>query len=172
MKPGNLTTLLAGLARFEQRPAIIALGPEGPSTQTYAELARRVEALASGLVEAGLARGDAVALFAPESPPWITAALAIIRAGGAVLPVHAQLGDATLAHVLADSGTRLVFTRADRAERLVRLAPELRQVLLDEDQNIPRCWQALQAIRAVGLPPSQPAAPAALFYTSGTTVRP
>ena len=168
----SLTPLLTGLARFEQHPAIVALGPEGPAIQTYAELARRVEALAGGLVETGLARGDAVALFAPDSPPWIAAALAIVRAGGAVLPVDAQLGDATLAHVLADSGTRLVFTRADRAERLARLAPEVRQILLDADDNDPRGWQALQACRAVELPLSQPADPAALFYTSGTTGRP
>jgi len=172
MKLGSLTPLLTGLARFEQRPAILALGPDGTTTQAYAELARRVDSLAGGLVEAGLARGEAVALFAPDSPPWIAAALAIIRAGGAVLPVDAQLRDEVLAHVLADSGARLVFTRADRAERLARLAPALRLILLDADGDDPRGWQVLRATGAVELPPSEAADPAALFYTSGTTGRP
>ncbi|MDO9467862.1 MAG: AMP-binding protein [Thiobacillus sp.] len=172
MNPGSLTPVLTGLARFGQRPAIVALGPDGITSQSYAELARRVEALAGGLAEAGVARGEAVALFAPDSPPWIAAALAIVRAGGAVLPVDAQLGDETLAHVLADSGARLVFTRADRAERLARLAPALRLIVLDAEAGDPSGWHALQAARAVELPPSQPNDPAALFYTSGTTGRP
>ncbi len=48
-----------GLARYGQRPAILALGPEGTLTWSYAELASRVETLAGGLLQAGLARGEA-----------------------------------------------------------------------------------------------------------------
>ncbi|MBZ0097296.1 MAG: long-chain fatty acid--CoA ligase, partial [Sulfuricella sp.] len=119
----SLSPVLAGLARFGRRPAILALGPEGAVTWSYAELASHVEALAGGLTQAGLMHSEAVALFAPDSPPWIAAALAVIRAGGAVLPVDAQLADDVLAHVLADSGARIIFTASDRAERLARLAP-------------------------------------------------
>lgn len=168
----NLSPIFIGLARFGQRPAILALGPEGAATWSYAELAVHVEALAGGLIQAGLTRGEAVALFAPDSPAWIAAALAVIRAGGAVLPVDAQLGDEVLAHVLADSGARLVFTTADRAERLARLAPALRLVLLDAPGDDARGWQALRTSGAVALPPSDAADTAALFYTSGTTGRP
>ncbi|MHB9117148.1 MAG: AMP-binding protein [Burkholderiales bacterium] len=167
----SLSPVIIGLARFGQRPAILALGPEGAATWSYAELAAHVEALAGGLIHAGLTRGEAVALFAPDSPAWIAAALATIRAGGAVLPVDAQLPDDVLAHVLADSGARLVFTTSDRSERLARLTPALRLVLLDADDDA-RGWQALRALGAVVLPPSDAADPAALFYTSGTTGRP
>ncbi len=168
----NLSPVLAGLARFGRRPAILALSPEGAVTWSYAELASHVEALAGGLAQAGLMHGEAVALFAPDSPPWIAAALAVIRAGGAVLPVDAQLGDEVLAHVLADSGARIIFTASDRVERLVRLEPALRLVLLDAGDDDARGWQALQAPHAVALPQPDAADPAALFYTSGTTGRP
>ena len=168
----SLTPVLIGLARFGRRPAILALGPEGAVTWSYAELASRVEALAGGLIQAGLTRGEAVALFAPDSPAWIAAALAAIRAGGAVLPVDAQLPDEVLAHVLADSGARLVFTTSDRAQPLARLAPALRLVLLDARDDDARGWQALRAPHAVALPQSDAGDPAALFYTSGTTGRP
>lgn len=168
----SLSPVIMGLARFGRRPALLALGPEGAATWSYAELAAHVEALAGGLIQAGLTRGAAVALFAPDSPAWIAAALAAIRAGGAVLPVDAQLADEVLAHVLADSGARLLFTTADRAERLARLAPEARLVLLDAPEDDARGWQTLQAPRAVALPSSGAADPAALFYTSGTTGRP
>ncbi len=168
----SLSPVIVGLARFGRRPAILALGPEGALIWSYAELASRVETLAGGLIQAGLARGEAVALFAPDSPPWIAAALAAIRAGGAVLPVDAQLGDEVLAHVLADSGARLVFTTSDRVGRLARLAPALRLVLLDAPDDDARGWQVLQAPYAVELPPSEASDLAALFYTSGTTGRP
>ena len=168
----NLDPVIAGLARFGQRPAILALGPEGALTWSYAELAARIEALAGGLIQAGLQRGEAVALFAPDSPAWIAAALAAIRAGGAVLPVDAQLPDDVLAHVLADSGARLVFTTSDRVERLARLAPALRLVLLDTGDDDAHGWQALRASGAIILPQPDASDPAALFYTSGTTGRP
>ncbi|MHB1291001.1 MAG: AMP-binding protein, partial [Sulfuricella sp.] len=168
----SLSPVFIGLASFGQRPAILALGPEGATTWSYAELAAHVEALAGGLIQAGLMRGESVALFAPDSPAWIAAALAVIRAGGAVLPVDAQLPDEVLAHVLADSGARLVFTTSDRVERLAHLAPALRLVLLDAGGDDARGWQALRAPGAVVLPPSDAADPAALFYTSGTTGRP
>lgn len=168
----SLSPVLTGLARFGRRPAILALGPEGAVTWSYAELASHVEALAGGLTQAGLMHGEAVALFAPDSPPWIAAALAVIRAGGAVLPVDAQLADDVLAHVLADSGARIIFTASDRAERLARLAPAARLVLLDAPGGDARGWQALQAPHAVVLPQAGAADPAALFYTSGTTGRP
>ncbi|MHB9100201.1 MAG: AMP-binding protein [Sulfuricella sp.] len=168
----SLSPVFIGLASFGQRPAILALGPEGATTWSYAELAAHVEALAGGLIQAGLMRGESVALFAPDSPAWIAAALAVIRAGGAVLPVDAQLPDEVLAHVLADSGARLVFTTSDRAERLARLAPALRLVLLDAVDDDARGWQALRAPHAVELPQADASDPAALFYTSGTTGRP
>lgn len=162
----------AQLARHGERPAVLALSPQGATAWSYAELARRVDTLAGGLVHAGLGRGEAVALFAPDSPAWIAAALAALRAGGVVLPVDAQMGDAVLAHVLADSGARFVFTTADRVERLARLAPEARLTLLDAAEGDARGWQALFAPGVVELPHVGEQDPAALFYTSGTTGNP
>lgn len=168
----SLDSVFIGLARFGQRPAILALAPAGISSLSYAELAARVDALAGGLIQAGLQRGEAVALFAPDSPPWIAAALAAIRAGGAVLPVDAQLADDVLAHVLADSGARFIFTTADQVERLARLAAAARLVLLDAPADDARGWQALSAPGAAALPALGATDAAALFYTSGTTGRP
>ena len=166
----NPASVIADLARHGERPAILALSPEGAATWSYAELAARVDALAGGFLQAGLRRGEVVALFAPDSPPWITAALGAIGAGGVVLPVDAQLGDDVLAHVLADSGARFVFTTSEREARLARLAPETRLVLLDAREDDPRGWRALRATAA--LPQPKASDPAALFYTSGTTGRP
>lgn len=166
----SLTPVVSGLARYGQRPAILALTTGGIATLSYAQLAHQVDALAGGLMSAGLIPGEAVALFAPDSPAWITAALAILRAGGAVLPVDAQLGDEVLGHVLTDSAARLVFTTTDRQARLHRIHPGLRLILLDAPNDDGRGWQALAA--QVELPFRAPGDSAALFYTSGTTGRP
>ena len=87
--------------------------------------------LAAGLVAAGLEPGARVALFAPDGPEWIASALAVVRAGAVVVPLDAQFTDDALAHTLIDSAARLVFTTADRAGRVARLAPAARIVLLD-----------------------------------------
>ncbi len=165
MTPADVS---AQLARHGERPAILALDPQGARVWSYAELATHVDALAGGLIQAGLARGETVALFAPDSPAWITAVLAALRAGGVVLPVDAQMGDEVLAHVLADSSARFVFTAADRVERLARLVPAARLVLLDAADDV-RGWQTLRATGTVAWPTVGAADAAALFYTSGTT---
>ena len=120
-------------------------------------------------MDAGVPPGAAVALFAPDRPEWIAAALAAIRAQAVVLPLDAQLPDEILAHVLRDSGARLIFTSRDRLQRVARLAPAARLALLDADAADPRSWQRLLAASAAALPQAEPQDPAALFYTSGTT---
>ena len=78
-----------------------------------------VDRLARGLRHAGLARGDRAAIIADNGPEWIAAALAVIRAGGVVVPLDVQLGEKALRHVFGDSTPRFVFTTKNRAERIV-----------------------------------------------------
>ena len=66
-----------------------------------------VDRLARGLRHAGLARGDRAAIIADNGPEWIAAALAVIRAGGVVVPLDVQLGEKALRHVFGDSTSSL-----------------------------------------------------------------
>jgi long-chain acyl-CoA synthetase len=168
----TLHELIDGLAAFGERPALIAFTAQGRQEWSYAQLAGTVRQLAQGLVATGLEPGDRVALFAPDRPEWIAAALAAVRAGAVVTPLDAQFTDEALAHALADSGASVVFTAGDRVDRLDRLGglrPDARLICLDAPEGDPRSWRRWLGAESGTLPDRQPGDGAALFYTSGTT---
>ena len=60
----------------------------------------------------GIGHAERIALWAPNSPHWIIVALAIMAAGGVLVPID-DLSQATeLAAALDCSGARLIFTSA------------------------------------------------------------
>ncbi|MBI5688231.1 MAG: AMP-binding protein [Verrucomicrobia bacterium] len=166
--------LLCALAGRADLPAVIALQESGAERWSCGELADGAQRLARGLAEAGVRRGDHVAMLAENRPEWIVAALAVMAAGGVVVPLDAQLADKPLVHCLADSEARFVFTTADGAARIERLcpAPGPKLILLDAAQEDGRSWRRLLPDKAAALPRIEPGDPATLFYTSGTTGAP
>ncbi len=167
----TLTPVIDNLAEHHAKPALIALREDGMHTWSYTELAECVLRLGAGLA-GRVGRGETVAIFAADRPEWIAAALAAMRAGAAVLPLDVQAPEDVLAHVLADSGARLVFTTADKLERLARADTRIVPVLLDADERDARSWRGLFDGTPRALPQAAPDDVAALFYTSGTTGMP
>ncbi len=100
---------------------------------SYADLARRVDQVAAGLRRLGIAPGQSVALYLPNTPYHPIAFFAILRAGARVVHLSPLDAPRVLAHKLADSGARTVITtdlpgmlptalrllREGRAERLI-----------------------------------------------------
>ncbi|MFC7639668.1 condensation domain-containing protein [Streptosporangium lutulentum] len=68
--------------RRRRHPGAAALHHDG-RTVTYGELASRAETLAAALREAGVGRGDRVAVHAGRDPGLVTALLGVLRAGAA-----------------------------------------------------------------------------------------
>ncbi len=89
-----------------ERPALVFYG----GVTSYGALHRDVEALA-GYLQQGLAiaAGDRVLLLAQNSPQFVTAYYAILRADAVVVPVNPMNRTAELRHFLADSGARLAI---------------------------------------------------------------
>jgi amino acid adenylation domain-containing protein len=85
---------------------------------TYRSLHRRTERFAGYLVERGVSRGDAVAICFSRSIEWIIAALGIMRAGAAYIPVDIDWPEVRLRHVLTDSGAKLIVCRDGLISRL------------------------------------------------------
>src|SRR5215204_5330368 len=165
----TLRTVVDGLSAQDGRPALVEFGTEGTEVWSYGELAGKVRRLAGGLVGAGVERGEPVALFAANRMEWVVACLAVISAGGVVVPLDAQLGDEALSHTLADSGARCVFTTTEQVGRLENVDAGLRAILLDVGEDDGRSWRYLLTDEDVDLPPIEAGDGAALFYTSGTT---
>jgi long-chain acyl-CoA synthetase len=173
----NITGLLRDLTARNQHPAIIPFGEDRVATWDSATVADKTLRLASGLRDAGVGNGSRVALWAPNSPVWIVAALAVLAAGGVVVPID-DLADAEqFETALASSAARLVFTTARHREAVgaVLDAHAARALLVDEpefDGQVAPSWLSLLGERNEDLPTPAPTAPALLSWTSGTTGSP
>jgi amino acid adenylation domain-containing protein len=104
----RLHTLFDAQARRQPgRPALIA--PE--RSLTYGELAAAANRLAHRLVAAGAGRGRLVAIVMEKGWEQAVAALAIVKAGAAYLPVDAALPADRLGQLLAQGEVELALTQ-------------------------------------------------------------
>lgn len=136
---------------------------------SYAELERHVARLAADLAGYGLAKGERVATWVNKTLIACIMPLAAARAGLVHVPVNPALKRAQVAHILKDSGARLLITGAARAGTLLP-GDVPGQCHLIDDVTL----AAQIAGTGPELPPSS-AAPddlAAILYTSGSTGRP
>ncbi|MEW5928183.1 MAG: non-ribosomal peptide synthase/polyketide synthase, partial [Gemmatimonadota bacterium] len=134
----------------------------GARVLTYRELDAASARLASRLRAAGAGPETPVAVFLDRSAELGVALLAVLRAGGAFLPLDVAYPRERLEFLLEDSGARVVVTRSGLAGRL----PAGTAGTLCVDDGAPDPVDAPGAAR-VG-----PDALAYLIYTSGSTGRP
>lgn len=167
----TLASLVDALPGHGRRPAVLALYKHAVDEWSCVRLGRQVQYLARCLRRAGVERGEHVALLASNRPEWIVACLAVLRAGGIVVPLDVQLDDRTLGVVLRDARPRFLFTSADTIGRLDRLDLPARPqpFLFDVGPRDSRSWESLLAGTGEVLPEVEPDDVAVLFYTSGTT---
>ncbi|MEU7479736.1 AMP-dependent synthetase/ligase [Lentzea sp. NPDC042327] len=129
---------------------------------TWAELQDRVAREAFGLRERGLRRGDRVALMGRTSIEWIVTDLAVLAAGGATTTIYPNSTAAEVAHIVSDSGSKLVVVETDEHAALV---PDLDVLRFGAVPQADGDYAAL--IAELG-----PDDLATLIYTSGTTGTP
>jgi amino acid adenylation domain-containing protein len=141
-------------------PAAVAID-DGVETLTYADLNARAEGLAARLRSLGVGVDDPVAIVLPRSAGLVVAALGIMKAGGAYLPLDPAYPDARLASVLADARPPVVVTDARGTARLSASGGRL--ITLDA---IPNGDPRDDAGAEVSLAPSHLAY---VIYTSGST---
>jgi len=83
------------------------------------EFLRRVACLSATLARIGVASGDRVGLFAPNSPEWHTADFAITGLGAIVVPIYFHESAERMAYILNDAGAKVLFVAGDDQARLV-----------------------------------------------------
>jgi fatty-acyl-CoA synthase len=148
---------------------------------SYAELAGEVDAVAVGLLDLGVAKGDRVGIWAPNRPEWTIVQYATARIGAILVNINPAYRVHELDYVLRQAGVRTLvaarhFKTSDYAGMIDQVrgnCPELRDVLLLEDPE----WTELMARGQAGdrdrvgaaqreLSPDEPIN---IQYTSGTT---
>ncbi len=144
---------------------------------------RAVASVASWLVEdAGVKKGDRVAIAMRNFPEWSIAFWASACAGAVVVPLNAWWTGDELAYGLSDSGATVLFCDIERYERI---APQLDSLKLEQiviaKSDAPNgtvSFDALLSRKGHDLPDELPDVPldpeddATIFYTSGTTGNP
>jgi fatty-acyl-CoA synthase len=197
--PATMVEIFAQAAEeFSAKPFLHFYG----STMTYAESSRDIDALAGWLREAGVKRGDRVALNLQNSPQFVIGFFAILRADAVIVPVNPMSKREELEHYLADSDAKVAIAAQDAAPELAALidTTPLRKILVATYSDHlpansrasdfpppeflaaeklplphPACTAWADAIAAAYKPaPAQAGASdlACLPYTSGSTGRP
>jgi len=162
--------MIAALAARGEAPAVLTLQDGVATPWSGAAIAGEAHRLASGLIAAGMARGEPVAIHGPNSPHWIAVRLAIGAAGALPLAIDDLTETAVAARIAAEAGCRWIFASAAHAAGLPA-RDGLRVVILDEPDG-PSGWHALRADEPGPLPSPAPEEEALIVATSGTTGAP
>ena len=186
---GTIPGLVRGAAGSHgEREAVV-----GPRTRlSYRDLGARVERAAAAVMAAGVGPGERVAIWAPNTPDYVVAALGAVSAGAVLVPLGTRLKGAEAVDLLRRTRTRLLFVTdtflgvgyvsalraaaggvgpaGARNRGPLRDLPELRTVVVLGD----RAEAADVPARAVRerADSVQPDDPADIMFTSGTTGRP
>ncbi|HEY8202211.1 MAG TPA: amino acid adenylation domain-containing protein, partial [Actinomycetota bacterium] len=139
-------------------PALV--GPAGPVS--YAELDARSTRLARSLQDRGVRPGSLVGVLAERSPEMVVALFAVLKAGGAYLPLDPAYPAARIAYLLADSRTSLVLAQS---RFTASVAPGVEVLALDAEDSYAAGAESLR-------PGAGPDDLAYVIYTSGSTGNP
>jgi amino acid adenylation domain-containing protein len=90
----------------------------GEQVLSYEELNRAADRFARHLMQLGVVSGDTVAICMERSFDWIIAALGIMRAGAAYVPLDSVWPDARLCFAVNDSGAKVLVARSALLDRL------------------------------------------------------
>ncbi|CAE6816899.1 Long-chain-fatty-acid--CoA ligase [Paraburkholderia aspalathi] len=107
------TNLEISANRHPEKAAIAYYG----SSVSYGQLRHEVDVMAGFLQQhCGIAHGDRVVLYMQNSPQFVIAFYATLRAGAVVVPVNPMNRTTELQHILEDSGARVAFVGEELME--------------------------------------------------------
>jgi acyl-CoA synthetase (AMP-forming)/AMP-acid ligase II len=172
--------LRAAAEKYGDRPAVV----EGRRTLSHAELHDQVRELARRYVGHGLAPGERVVVWGPNSIEWVIAALAATYAGATLVPANSRYTGHEVADLVDRTGATVVMVadgflgrsqvaelRAASEIASVRVLGELSRLSLDhrgEERHVREATLAEVEARADEISPDDVAD---ILFTSGTTGR-
>ncbi|MGV9719277.1 acyl-CoA synthetase [Nocardia beijingensis] len=163
----------AHVDRFPDKPAVIVA--ESGEALTYRELEENSVRLARHLHDAGLRRGDHVALLSGNDPKVYEVYWAALRTGLYITAVNRHLSPSEISYIVDDCGARALIASAgltDAAEQIVPETPAV-EIRLAFGGHVPG-YKSYEEATAAASPQPLPDQPrgADMLYSSGTTGRP
>lgn len=166
-RPTNFHALLFDSAQKDPgAEALAEVAESGSRRLTWVEALEEVDQLASALVSRGAQRGDRIAMLLGNGVRFPLFLFAVARMGGIAVPISIRSSAAEVAHIIDDSGARLIVHDADLAEGV------------PGEGERPDCEAIdLEALGGTAPLPELASLPgeedtAMILYTSGTTGRP
>ena len=147
---------------------------------TAAQFADEVTAAAKGLLAAGIAPGDRVAVMSKTRYEWTVADFALFAVGAVVVPIYETSSAEQVEWIVSDSGARAIFVETPEHAALVESVrastPDLVHVWQFDDNAISELTEAGKDVAAAEVDKRRGAVKlddlASIIYTSGTTGRP
>src|SRR6185436_13011907 len=161
--------------KYPDRPAVL-MGGSG-TIVTYAELDRRSNQLARLWREAGLRRGDHVAVFLENHPRYMEVIWAALRSGLYLTTVNSYLAPSEIAYIVNDCGAQVLITSRAKGDVVAALTGEnnipgvhVRLMMDGISRGFDAYEPAIEAFSPERL--DDETMGAFMFYSSGTTGRP
>lgn len=162
----------------KNRPDKVAI-IDGEKRFTYKEFAARVALLAGALEQAGVKKGDRVALLLLNESRYLELLYGITLLGAVAVPLNVRLSPTELDFILKDSGAKLLFLHKEFLPLVPKLRSEvenIEQYVLCEDDGedgvigYEELLAVADAVELVGRAVEDDIA--GIFYTGGTTGMP
>jgi long-subunit acyl-CoA synthetase (AMP-forming) len=176
-------TLTEALRRTAaSHPDVVAVRTADDSVSlTWPQLLARVDALAGGLAQLGVKRGDTVAIMLGNRPEFPVADLAVVTLGATPFSIYTTYPAEEIEYLITDAATRVAIVE----QAFLPVMLEARKNLADLDHVIvidgeaPEGTTPLTDVEGAdpdfdpaSLEPVQPHDILTLIYTSGTTGKP
>ncbi len=163
-----ISLIKKSVERHADRPAVIS----SMRQLNYKELYEQAEKLAATLLQAGMKKGDIIAIYKKKGLEQIVALTAVLLAGGAYLPLNTEAPIQRNQNIIDKSGAAIVLTDVENIEE---------ESSSQKENNIFKNVQILDVESALNSELSsgdlehhmtKPSDLAYIIYTSGTTGEP
>ena len=161
----------------DRHPDRLALEFAGEES-TYTQLLARVRRTAGALRDAGVERGDVVALLLYNSLDFLNLMFATAHLGAIFMPLNWRLAGPELEYIVNHAGTKVLVSEEQLEDRVAGVREELRcETFLRLGRESSEGWRSLDEARERADPVLRAAEVSGddvhrLMYTSGTTSRP
>lgn len=122
------------VAKFADRKALSFSGSEGLVHITYSSLWNQVRQVRRGLVAAGMARGDRLAIISYNCVEWAVSDLAAHALGAVTVPIYHTLPASQIEYLIRDSHASIVVVedakQFTKVQQVRASLPEVRHVVV------------------------------------------
>ncbi len=140
----TVPVLFHAIVRIE--PHLVAAAYREPGKEefkelTYQDLARKVKALAQGLIYLGLKKGEMVSILSDTRYEWPVADFAILTSAGVTVTVYPTLSTPSVEYIIRDSGSKIIFVenqeQLDKVLEIKEDLPHLEYIITIEKTEKP-----------------------------------